>query len=308
MNLVRRNAYAKLNLTLDVKGRENGYHLLDSLAVTIGLCDRVVVKRRKDGLSSIVMHGMGSERIPPEENNALRAAEAFSREFGTCGVDVKVYKNIPIAAGLGGSSADTAAVIAGMGAMFHVEREKVTAFSEGFGSDTGYLLQGGLARLGGRGERVEPLPFRKMYFLVLVPNGGVETRACFEAFDLIGAACGRRTEEVCRLLRAGDLAWAAHGFGNDLYPAAKSLNAAVAEALNVARSFSPLGASMTGSGSAVFAVFETRELAEWAKSRCGGRFRAFTAESVDPKNEKMPRNPFALGGEGGEEDIWQKNG
>ena len=100
MNVVRRNAYAKLNLTLDITGEEGGYHLLDSLAVTVDLSDRVVLRRRRDGLVTAAMHGMGSESIPFEENNAVRAAERFRDEFHTSGVDITVYKNIPIGAGI----------------------------------------------------------------------------------------------------------------------------------------------------------------------------------------------------------------
>ena len=101
MNAVKVNAYAKLNLTLDVTGRENGYHTLDSLVTTISLSDRIVVKKRRDQLVNIVMHGMGCEGIYPERNNAYLAGEAFVKRFGTTGADIAVYKNIPIGAGLG---------------------------------------------------------------------------------------------------------------------------------------------------------------------------------------------------------------
>ncbi|MDE7159092.1 MAG: 4-(cytidine 5'-diphospho)-2-C-methyl-D-erythritol kinase, partial [Clostridiales bacterium] len=104
MNTVRLNAYAKLNLTLDITGTEGGYHMLDSLVTTIDLFDRIVVKKRKDKLINVIMHGMGSESIEPEHNNACLAGEAFVERFQTLGADITVYKNIPVGAGLGGSS------------------------------------------------------------------------------------------------------------------------------------------------------------------------------------------------------------
>ena len=181
MNVVRTNAYAKLNLTLDVTGIENGYHMLDTLVTTVDLFDRIVVKKRKDALCRIDMHG--GPFIPPEENNALAAAEAFVKAFGTNGADIAVYKNIPVGAGMGGSSADAAGVLRALGELYGVQDERaIKALADRFGSDTGYLLTGGFARLTGRGERVERLNFcEKLHILALVPREGVSTPQCFAA-------------------------------------------------------------------------------------------------------------------------------
>ena len=100
MNTVKVKSYAKVNLTLDVVGTAGGYHLIDSLVASINLYDLVCVKKRKDNLISVSMHGMDSEGIPPEQNNAFRAGETFVRRFSTKGADITVYKNIPIGAGL----------------------------------------------------------------------------------------------------------------------------------------------------------------------------------------------------------------
>ncbi len=188
MNVVRTNAYAKLNLTLDMTGIENGYHMLDTLVTTVDLFDRIVVKKRKDALCRIVMHG--GPFIPPEENNALAAAEAFVKAFGTNGADIAVYKNIPVGAGMGGSSADAAGVLRALGELYGVQDERaIKALADRFGSDTGYLLTGGFARLTGRGERVERLNCsEKLHILALVPREGVSTPQCFAAYDEAGEA------------------------------------------------------------------------------------------------------------------------
>ena len=120
MNVVKVKSYAKLNLTLEILGVEKGYHLLDSLVTSVDIYDLIVLKKRKDKFSRVVMHGMNSESIPPEKNNALKAAERFSDRFGTFGADITVYKNIPIGAGLGGSSADISGVINGMAKLYGV--------------------------------------------------------------------------------------------------------------------------------------------------------------------------------------------
>lgn len=295
MNTVRVNAYAKLNLTLDITGRENGYHMLDSLVVTVDLADRIVAKKRKDGLISVSMHGMGSESIPPEENNAQRAGEAFAERFQTRGADITVYKNIPIGAGMGGSSADAAGVLNAMAKLYDItDRAALKELADRLGSDTGYLLDGGFARIRGRGERVERFGYApRLCFLVLVPKEGISTAECYRRYDGLGKEYAPRTERVLEELRAGNPHWAARIFGNALFEAARSLYPATGEAVNELKAFSPLGTGMTGSGSAAFALFSEEELCEWAKSRYGGKCRAYTVKSVDPSARKGWRNPFA---------------
>ena len=280
MNTVRLNAHAKVNLTLDITGAEGGYHMLDSLVVTVNLFDRIVVRRRKDDLVKVAMHGMGSEQILPEENNAVKAAEGFVSRFHTTGADVTIYKNIPVGAGLGGSSADAAGVIRGMAKIYDIsDMGALKSLADGFGSDTGYLLTGGFARMRGRGELVEKLPLPELHMLLICPESGVETAACYREYDRLGRTFEPRTARALELM--GTPEWAARLYGNDLAQAAASLNPDVQIALLEARSFSPLGVGVTGSGSAVFAVFETRELCEWAKSRYRGKFRTCVVQSVE---------------------------
>ena len=94
--------YAKLNFTLDITGVRNGFHTLDSLVCTVDLYDLIKLTKRKDGRVSIEMHGMGTETLSYEMNNAAKAAERYIEHFGTCGADIKIYKNIPVGGGLGG--------------------------------------------------------------------------------------------------------------------------------------------------------------------------------------------------------------
>ena len=295
MNTVRLNAYAKVNLTLDITGIEGGYHTLDSLAVTVSLSDRIVARLRKDNLVRVVMHGMGSEGIPPEGNNAVKAAEGFVSRFSTTGADITVYKNIPIGAGLGGSSADAAGVIRAMTRLYAIsDMGALKSLADGFGSDTGYLLTGGFARMRGRGEVIEKLPMAELHMLLICPKSGVSSGECYREYDRLERVFEPRTARVLELM--GMPEWAVRLCGNDLTEAAVSLNPDAGTALAEARSFSPLGAGMTGSGSAAFAVFETEELCEWAKSRYRGKFRTYVVHGVDPETEKSKKmkNPFVL--------------
>lgn len=301
MNTARVSAHAKLNLTLDVTGTENGYHTLDSLVCSVDLADRIVARKRKDKLVNVYMRGMKSELIEPEQNNAYRAAEAFVSAFQTAGADITVYKNIPMGAGLGGSSADAAGVLNALSALYAVtDGGAVKSLADTLGSDTGYMLRGGFARLRGRGERVETVgACPVLHFLLICPQSGVSTAECFALSDTLSEdndADGghvRHTERALSALSGGDVSAFGASLGNALYPAAARLNPDAAQALKEARSFSPLGAGMTGSGSAAFALFETAELCEWAKSRYRGKFRVYCVKSVCTK-KKTIRNPFAL--------------
>nr|MBR6778506.1 4-(cytidine 5'-diphospho)-2-C-methyl-D-erythritol kinase [Clostridia bacterium] len=306
MNTVKIKSYAKVNLTLEITGIENGYHMLDSLVTNIDMFDLLVLKKRKGGLSSVVMKGMGSESIPPEKNNALKAAEAFSKAFGTDGADITVYKNIPIGGGLGGSSADVAGVLNGMAALYKItDRAKLKEIADTLGSDTGYMLDGGFARMQGRGEKVTKLDLTNtLHFLLICPESSVSAGECYRAFDSAPRTLeyrGCQTESCIEFLRKKDLNEGGRYLMNDLFRAAYSLNTDVGKAYEEGASFSPLGVTMTGSGSCVFAMFETKELCEWAKSRYKGKFRTYVVKTVIPdytacakKTSKGWRNPFVL--------------
>lgn len=314
MKRVKIKSYAKVNLTLEITGVENGYHMLDSLVTNIDLFDLLVLKKRKGSLSSVTMKGMGSESIPPEKNNALKAAEAFSKAFGTDGADITVYKNIPIGGGLGGSSADVVGVLNGMAALYEItDRAKLKELADSLGSDTGYMLDGGYARMTGRGEKVEKLDLtNKLYFLLICPNSSVSAGECYRAFDVMPRTLeyrGCQTERCIELLRQKDLNEGGRYLMNDLFRAAYSLNADVGKAYEEAQSFSPFGATMSGSGSSVLAMFDTKELCEWAKSRYKGKFCTYVVETVIPDYTACAkkgrasawRNPFVLSEEEMEE-------
>ena len=280
--------------------------MLDSLVVNIDLFDLLVLKKRKGALSSVTMKGMGSESIPPEKNNALKAAEAFSKAFGTDGADITVYKNIPIGGGLGGSSADVAGVLNGMAALYGVtDRARLKEIADSLGSDTGYMLDGGYARMMGRGEKVEKLDLtNKLHFLLICPNSSVSAGECYRTFDEQPRTLeyrGSQTQRCIEFLRQKDLNEGGRYLMNDLFRASNALNEDVGKAYEQAQSFSPLGVTMSGSGSSVIALFETRELCEWAKSRYKGKFRTYVVETVIPnytacarKERSAWRNPFVL--------------
>ncbi|MBP5242987.1 MAG: hypothetical protein J6Z36_04780, partial [Clostridia bacterium] len=247
MNSVRVNSYAKLNLSLNITGVKDGYHLLDSFVATVDIFDRIVLKKRKDSLINVTMHGQGTEYLFPENNVAVKAGEAFVKCYQTDGADITVYKNIPVGAGMGGSSADAAGVLNGMAKLYGVKDEGgIKALADGLASDTGYMLKGGIARMKGRGEAVESLKNGvKLWFLLLVPPSSVSTAACYAAYDALPPEGERQDTERCiSAFLNGDVADMGASFYNSLQQAAVKLNGDVEKALKEAANFSPLGYGM----------------------------------------------------------------
>ena len=287
MKKVKVKAYAKVNLTLEITGVEQGYHTLDSLVASIDLFDVITLKSRKDKLSSVTMHGQGSESIPPEQNNALKAAELFSQRFQTCGADITVYKNIPIGGGLGGSSADIGGVLNGMAQLYGIQdREAIAQIADELGSDARYMLDGGFKRMQGRGTRLlETEISTPLYMLLICPSSSVSAGACYKKYDEllqgnVGFSTGEKTKKCIQALLDGNVNDGGRYLTNDLYTPASMLNLEVKEAFCQAMSFAPSGAVMTGSGSCVLALFENRELCEWAKSRYKGKFKTYVVKTV----------------------------
>ena len=296
MNSVSIKSYAKINLTLDIVGGKDGYHLLDSFVANVDLYNLVTLKKRKDKLVSGRMLGMGMDSVPFENTNACKVAEAFVETFQTSGVEIVIYENIPVGAGLGGSSADSAGVLKGLAELFEIPIEKTYEIANRFGSDIRYMLRGGYARMKGRGEIVESLPSGKsLDILLLCPATPVSAGACYQEYDRIGAGTNRKaTDEAVSAYQSGEIERLCQTLSNDLFEASKRLNQDVEKAYEELQSFSPMGVTQTGSGSAVFAVFETAELCEWAKSRYRGKFRAIVTKTVEPKRKKIWKNPFVL--------------
>jgi len=164
-------ALAKLTLTLRVTGvRDDGYHLLDAEMVTVDLAD-VLTFSPGDGLEV-----RGSTGLDTGDGNLVRRA---LRAVGR-GAAVRLEKRIPVGGGLGGGSADAAAVLRWAGC---TDR----ALAAGLGADVPFCLLGGRARVTGIGDEIEPLPFEERTFTLLPYAGQVSTPAVYDAWDRLGA-------------------------------------------------------------------------------------------------------------------------
>lgn len=170
-------ALAKLTISLHITGvRHDGYHLLDAEMVSVDLADRLEFGPG-EGLE---VTGPAAAGVDPDEDNlVLRALRAVGRS-----ARVRLDKHIPAGAGLGGGSADAAAVLRWAGC-------RDAAVAAGIGADVAFCLAGGRARVGGIGELLEPLDFRAgVAYTVLIPPMAVSTAAVYRAWDALGGPTG----------------------------------------------------------------------------------------------------------------------
>lgn len=252
-------AHAKINLLLNVLGRRpDGYHELCTIMHAIDLCDTVTLEPAKE--VSVVAD------VPlPARSAALRAAEAYRATAGTDGARISIRARIPSEAGLGSSSADAAAVLSGMQALYGaLSEEELFALAARTGADVPFCLAGGCALCEGIGERLTPLPAVPLDLLIVKGARGVSTKALFEALALPLPA-GDAGAAVAAL-RAGDRRALAQRVFNALAAPASGFAPEIPEFTARLRAHGALAACMTGSGSAVFGVFDSRAEAERAKA------------------------------------------
>ena len=253
--MIQERACAKVNLTLGVTGRRrDGYHTLDSLMVTTDLCDDVTVTRCREVI--VTCTGM----FLPYRNTLRAAAERYRALTGR-GARIHVYKRIPAEAGLGGGSADAAAVLRGMQRLYgEAEERDLYDIALRVGADVPFCLQGGLCRAQGVGEVLTPFRLGAPLHLVLAkPAAGVSTRALFERLNLPQPLPD--TARAMAALSGGDVRALGPLLCNALQAEAEALVPEIGTLRQRLLALGALGACMTGSGSAVFGLFETAEAA-----------------------------------------------
>ena len=252
MRALSLRVFAKINLGLAVAGLlPDGYHDLDMLNFSVGVFDRVHLRLRRDKKILCFMNG----RRCFAGNSAFEAAQAFSSRFGAPGAEIRIRKGIPFGGGLGGSSADAAAVLFALDQLCPgAGPDRLAELALSLGADLPFMLRGGFARVKGKGEKVLPLPPLPPLSVVLLKTGRVQTKAAYRAFDLAPDFSPLPADEILSALRRGTLSDLRGQCLNALTPAALSLCPPVAE--NLARLKEEADfAGMSGSGSAVFGLF-----------------------------------------------------
>lgn len=258
-------AFAKLNLTLDVLDRrEDGFHDLASVMQTISVRDEIEIEL--DTAKPWCVE-CDKPEIPTDESNlALRAARLFFDTFGGApdGVTIRITKRIPAGAGMGGGSADAAAVLRALNAHrgYPLSVYALCELGAKLGSDVPFCVLGGTALAEGRGERLTKLPDApEMFFVVCKPDLSLSTAQQYAALD--AARIAQRPDQTAMraALQRGELA----DIGKQLCNVFEQVTISEHPELNYIKSlmmtYGAYGAQMTGSGSAVFGIFDAFEAA-----------------------------------------------
>lgn len=269
-------AYAKINWHLSVTGkREDGYHLLDMLMQPVSLADDIRIEESDEFRLTV----FNAPYIPTDQNNlVLRAAAALQTYSGAASAaNIRLYKHIPVGAGLGGGSTDAAAVLWGLNEMWglHYNADTLAQIGLKLGADIPYCIYGGFARVSGIGECVQPLGTLKPYWLVIIqPCRGLSTREVFSSLDLTNRA-DRETsiESTILALQNADMVLLKSSMHNDLEATSRQMRPQITKALRSLYETGAKAAMMSGSGSAVFGVFNAYSAAATAYRALSKKYR-----------------------------------
>ncbi|QEU93830.1 4-(cytidine 5'-diphospho)-2-C-methyl-D-erythritol kinase [Streptomyces kanamyceticus] len=245
---------AKVNVGLAVgAARADGFHDLANVFLAVGLYDEVTVAAA-DGLR-VTCEGPGADQVPLDRANlAARAVELLGARYGIApDVHIHIAKDIPVAGGMAGGSADGAGALVACDALWGTKasRGELLDICAELGSDVPFSLVGGAALGTGRGEKLEPLEVGGTFHWVFaVADGGLSTPAVYREFDRLTpvAPAPEASPALLDALRQGDVDALAGAVVNDLQPAALSLFPSLTEALAVGTSAGALAALVSGSG------------------------------------------------------------
>jgi 4-diphosphocytidyl-2-C-methyl-D-erythritol kinase len=282
-------AHAKVNLCLAVRGpRPDGFHDIDSIAVAVDWHDLVGIRLRRAASTAVRLRVDGDGEAPAGDDNlATRAAHAVAAVVGPMEVELWLDKRVPSAAGLGGGSADAAAVLRGCASLISngalgAERRNalddslLSTLAASLGSDVPMLLAGGTQRVRGRGERLEPLAAPSLHLAVAVAGVSI-TASTFAAVQAIDCEDGARVDAVASALEAGELP-SDDDLGSALELAAFRANPDLDERLTALRAAVPeVRWHLTGSGGAAFAL--ARSAAHAQELSDAARAAAFPARA-----------------------------
>ncbi|MBQ0042463.1 MAG: 4-(cytidine 5'-diphospho)-2-C-methyl-D-erythritol kinase [Lachnospiraceae bacterium] len=289
MKQITREAYAKINLGLDVTGkRDNGYHDVKMIMQSISLHDTLTFTEKAEGGVSISMEG-GNELVPLDDHNLIyKAIKKLCEyaEFSIPSVDIHLVKRIPVAAGLAGGSTDAAATIIAVNEMFELglSAEQLCEVGVKVGADVPFCIMGGTYLSEGIGEVLTPIASNAQLKLLLVkPNAAVSTPQVYADLDEIDNLPHPDIDSLREGVEAGDIAKITRFMGNVLELATIPEHPEIDALKHILMARGALAAMMSGSGPTVFAIFdndEKRKEAKDALSKLSGIEGVFECECV----------------------------
>ena len=261
---------AKINLQLAVGPLgADGFHEVTTVFQAISLFDDVTLKFATENSGiALTLSGTTAKGVPADDENlAVRAAKLMAAKYDLpTDLAIHLKKEIPVAGGMAGGSADAAGVIVAMDALFELglSRDAMEEIAAQLGSDVPFGISGGIAIGRGRGDQLTPALSRGNYHWVLALSGqGLSTPAVYQECDRLreGLDIGspQVSDSMMQALRAGDATALGMALSNDLQAAACSLRPALRLVLDVGRDYGALGGVVSGSGPTVAFLVEDEE-------------------------------------------------
>jgi 4-diphosphocytidyl-2-C-methyl-D-erythritol kinase len=271
---MRYPAPAKLNLFLHVVGRRpDGYHLLQTAFRFIDYADELAFSLRDDG---VIARSREIAGVPADADLSVRAARLLQSRTGTrLGVDIELFKRLPMGGGLGGGSSDAATTLIALNRLWQtgLRRAELEALALELGADVPVFVFGRNAFAEGVGERLQTLAMGPAWYLVLVPETAVSTAEIFSAPELT-----RNTNAIT--MSAFSVGSGLNTLGhNDLEPVVCRRHPQVARHLEWLRRYGE--ARMTGSGACVFCAFDAEDQAGRVLAELPADMRGFVARGLD---------------------------
>ena len=258
-------AAAKINLFLDITGkRSDGYHIVNMVMQSVSLYDEVTVTIEKgDGEINV---SCTDESIPCDETNtAYQAVKAFFEyaQIKTKNVWVKIKKRIPSQAGMAGGSTDAAAVLVALNEMLDTgfSQDELAEIAENIGADVPFCIYGGTMTASGIGTILTPLPeMPECYIVVVKPDIKISTKEAYEKSDSMGYEQCRSVESMADAICRGDIKAVGKALYNKFEEVVEVPEIDVIK--QCMKDYGAEGALMTGSGSAIFGIFEEKSDAD----------------------------------------------
>ena len=277
-------AYGKINLSLEITGLlPNGYHSLKTVMQSISLYNRITVEKNSSGTITL---SSNDKALPTDsKNTAFRAAELFlqAADIKTAGLDIFMEKNVPYQAGMGSASADAAGVLAAANSLFDdiLPQDELLGIAAKVGADVPFCLIGGTALAEGIGEKLTALPaLTDCGMLIYHPNKGVSTPEAYRRFDALQDPVQPDCSACADAVKSGLLNAVCQSCGNVF-----ELCCDIPEVFDIKTELlkaGALSACMTGSGTAVFGMFENLSTAEAAKLKINRpEWRSWLAHPVN---------------------------
>ena len=260
--IMKIRAFGKINLTLDVLfKRQDGYHELESIMHSVDIWDDITLEKGSE-------ISLSSNLPAPEMTAAMKAARLFKERTGFGG-SIHIATSIPSEAGLGSASADAAGVLKGLNRLYGdpIPMSELMEMGLSIGADVPFCILGSCALAQGVGEKLSPLPHMNLDLLIVKGSGGISTKELFTSLSLPVPHVD--TAKAVQAVKEGNAAALLPHCTNALEDAATNMLPEIAQNKQKLLSLGAKAAFMTGSGSAVVGIFESREAVEKAREAFG---------------------------------------